>query len=284
MNFIIGQPRSGTAFLAHLLNSAGPLVCLHQNLLTLTCHQIVPAAFAHYEQRCSTAEIGRLTKFYDLREGIQVDSSWLSTWILGPLQIAFPKGKFVHLVRDPRDNVRAMFNEHDLYGTLFSVPEAQDAFIRWCVQQNRSWLYVLMHSMLTILPRIDRSDWEELSAFERNCAFWVEGHRLILDSQASRDEYLLVRLEDLSSDDGATAARIFEFLELPVPPRDKLARALNTRVNSKEDLMWSEIRRIKAETNGTLLPNRYADWPREYQQTLVSMCGDTAARLGYQMQ
>jgi len=249
----------------------------------LTCHQIVPAAFAYYEQRRSAEEIKRLIKFYDMREEIKVDSSWHSTWMLDPLLDVYPKGKFVHLVRDPRDNVRAMFNEHDFYGTLFTVPEAQDAFMRWCVRQNRSWLYVLMYNMLSNLPRIQRPDWEKLSSFERNCAFWAEGHRLILDSLSSRNEYLLVRLEDLGSDNGATATRIFEFLELPVPPSDKLARALNTKVNSKEDSMWSEIRRIKTETNGSLLPHKYADWPREYQQTLTDMCGDTATRLGYQL-
>jgi hypothetical protein len=225
-----------------------------------------------------------LIKFYDLREGIQVDSSWHSTWMLGPLQEAFPKGKFVHLVRDPRDNIRGMFNEHDFYGVLFTVPEIQEAFMRWCVQQNRSWLYVLMHNMLSNLPRIDRPDWDTLSAFERNCAFWDEGHRMILDSLASRDEYLLVRLEDLGSDEGATARRIFEFLELPTPPQDKLARALTTRVNSKKDSMWSEIRRIKTEANAPLLPTDYAEWPREYQHTLVSLCGDTAARIGYPLE
>jgi hypothetical protein len=283
VNFVIGQPRSGTGFIAHLLNSAGSVVCLHQNLLTLTCHQIVPAAFAYYEKRYPVEEIERLIKFYDMREEIQIDSSWHSTWMLRPLQKAFPQAKFVHLVRDPRSNIRAMYNEHDFYGTLFTVPEAREAFMRWCVRQNRSWLYVLMHNMLSNLPRIDRADWDELSPFERNCAFWAEGHRLALDALSERNGYLLVRLEDLGRDAGATATRILEFLDLPVPPSEKLSRVLGTKVNSKEDSMWTEIHRIKATTNGTLLPDSYADWPRDYKETLKRLCGDTAARLGYSL-
>jgi hypothetical protein len=114
--------------------------------------------------------------------------------------------------------------------------------------------------------------------------FWDEGHRIILDAFSSHDDYLLVHLENLGSDEGATAKRIFEFFELPAPAQDRLIRALNTRVNSKSDSMWSEIHRIKTEANAPLLPDNHAEWTNEFRHKLISLCGETAVRLGYSLE
>ena len=59
MDFVVGQPRSGTTFLVHLLNWTGEVVCVHQNLLTLSCYQSQRVGSAFYEGRCSADEGSR---------------------------------------------------------------------------------------------------------------------------------------------------------------------------------------------------------------------------------
>lgn len=278
MDFIVGQPRSGTAFFTHLLNGCGEIVCLHQNLYTLTCYQIAPAACAYYEGRRTDGEIKSLIAMYGLRPDVRIDSSWISAWMLGPLIEAHPEARFVHLVRDPRENVRSCLNEHDLYGAIFSRQSSREAFMRWCVRRNRPWVYVLMQEMLLNLPRLRHENWDTMSALERNCAFWTEGHRQMLDHLSSRSSTLIVRLEDISRDD--CFVQVFDFLGLPVPSRHKWDSLRSTRVNSKQDEIWTFIRQMKQDLGMELLPD-YGDWPQETKDVLKRYCGPMAARFGY---
>ena len=80
--------------------------------------------------------------------------------------------------RDPRSNVLSCHNL-DFYGDLHQRPEfrARAFWMRW-------------------MPAVRRDDWDTLSPFERNCAFWTETHRLAL-TVGTHSHYRRVRMEDL---------------------------------------------------------------------------------------
>lgn len=277
MDFVVGHPRSGTNFFAHLLNSAGEVVCRHEHLARLTNFVLVTLATAYYEGRCDADCIKSLIRAYKLgllihadsniqnyglEPRIRVDSNWKLSWILPPLLEEYPYARFVHLVRDPRENVLACCNL-DYYG---------DALIHSDFMKDKP----ILAEWYKAMPRINRPDWDRLSQFERNCAFWTETHRLILDALSARDEYLLVRMEDLQRDD-MCVARVFEFLELPMPSQDGLARARTKRSNTK-NREKEAVQRLKAD----LLP-RYAEWPARERQILQRLCGEMAHKLQYEI-
>ena len=115
--------------------------------------------------------------------------------------------------------------------------------------------------------------------FEKNCAFWTEGHSLILEALKKRKEqYFQLRLEDLANTE--KLKEFFDFMNIKMPANEKLERIRNTRVNAKEEAMWTEIVRIKEKVGIKMLP-QYADWSEQEKIILKRICGDVALKLGY---
>ncbi len=135
---------------------------------------------------------------YRVPTAIRVDASWKNTWVLPVLLELYPEARVLHLMRDPRRNVIACHNM-GYYGRMEPHPR-----------------FTSLHRWLQAMPAVRRPDWNSLGMFGRNCAFWVESHRLILQwRSALADRYSAVRLEDMH--DPAATARIFDFLGLARP-------------------------------------------------------------------
>jgi hypothetical protein len=253
MDFVVGHPRSGTQLMSELLGASGP-VSEHELLPALTYEAVaVPTAF--YEGRCHPTALARVLDAYRARpdRAVRIDCNWKLTWMLPPLLAAFPEARVLHLVRHPRDNV-ASTHALDYYGTLVDHPALQNDWRR------NYWL--------RNMPRVRRADWDALSAFERNCAFWTESHRLILDGAGARAGYLRVRLEDLRDD--AVVASVFEFLNVKMPPIDRIIAIRATRFNEK-----------KGEKGEVASRRPDAGLTVERRAAVARLCGEMAARLGY---
>ena len=261
MDFVVGHPRSGTGLMTHVLNAAGPGVAEHEYLVDRTLlGTLIEAATAYYQGQLSGEEITALLRAARLDPSVRIDSSWKNVWILPPLLELYPDARFLHITRDPRQNVIACHNL-DYYGEAGRRPEFSGyPMSRW----------------LRAMPRIRVADWNALSPFERNCAFWVETHRLILDTLSARPgRYLRLRLEDLRDD--AVARVVYRFFDLPVPPAVEIGRAVATPANPK-----SIDKHLVAQKKRDILP-RFEACPAEVRETLRRMCGPTAERLGYRI-
>jgi hypothetical protein len=283
LDFVVGQLRSGTHFVSHVLNCAGGVPrTAWQALWPLTCYKIDSFATQYYEGRCSAEAMKEILRCYDMRpENVQVDSFWRLTWCLEPLIELFPEARFVHLVRDPRDNVRSCFNEADVYGDVLLRPEGQMELLRWSVTNGMPWRLAAITDRRRYHPRVRRPDWDTLSRFEKNCAYWTEAHRVILETLPQRTgRYLRVRLEDLKTE--AASRPLFDFLGLEQPPAEKLIPALSERVNSasSNDPWWTFARRIRATSPVPMLP-AYAEWTDDQKAALERLCGPMARALGY---
>jgi hypothetical protein len=255
MDCVIGHPRSGTALMAQILNAAGQQHCRHEYLAALSS-LCVPVPTRHYAGLVGDDAVHRLLDHYEdsPTPWVHIDSNWKLTWILPVFLERFPDGRVLHLTRDPRANVLACHNL-DFYGQLHHTPE---------FRARAFWL--------TWMPAVRRDDWDALSPFERNCAFWTETHRLGLEVQG-RSGYRRARLEDLH--DLGVLRDIFEFFDLPRPGRLRLLRASRTGVNRKESIK----RAVTARKADALPP--YDRWPAANRERLSQLCGETAATLGY---
>ena len=261
MDFVIGHPRSGTQLVARLLDAGTAPIAAHELLWRLD-EAAVTAPSEWYEGRTHDAAIARLVEQYARRPDprVRVDANWKLTWILRPLRARFPQSRVLHLVRDPRDNVRATL-ELDYYGALVDDPRYQtdDARNFW----------------LRAMPRIDRPDWDSLSQLGKNCAFWSETQRLAL-ALDGKPGYLRVRLEDLRAP--GVAESIFDLFGVPRPPRAAIDAVLAQKFNDKLD----EKREVAALKRWS--PPPFAEWPRKDRELLIRECGKMARNCGYDIE
>lgn len=258
MNFVVGHPRSGTNLVAQILNAGGARHCGHEYLVRLSS-MCVRLPTDYYAGTASREAVLRLLDHYDHTPTpwITVDSNWKLTWILPVLLERYPASRFLHLTRDPAENIRSCYNL-DFYGVLHERPE---------FRHRAFWL--------AAMPEIRRPDWDDLSRFERNCAFWSESHRLIGESLPAAGWSRRMRLEDLHDD--RTLRGLFEFFELRRP--GWLDRRLSARkpVNTK-----TQIKRQVAQAGSEQLGDP-AEWPVAYREQLRRICREQAVELGYQV-
>jgi hypothetical protein len=258
VNCVVGHPRSGTALVAQILNAGGAQHCRHEYLAALSS-MCVPIPTQYYAATVGDDAVDALLRHYDFTPTpwISVDSNWKLTWILPGFLRRFPDARVLHLTRDPRRNVAAC-HDLDFYGTLRHLAEFRhrDFWLRW-------------------MPEVQRDDWLELSALERNCAFWSETHRLAAAALGDHPHTLTVRLEDLRDDDVLT--RVFAHFELALPRRRDRRAASARPVNLREPVKRAVLAR-KPDAVGP-----WEGWPAQQRERLRELCGETAAALGYEL-
>jgi hypothetical protein len=260
MHFIVGHPRSGTHLLATLLNAAGLKVAMHETFVELSPGEaFIALATDYYEGLIGADAIKDAVVGCRVPAGIKIDSSWKNTWVLPVLLELYPDARVLHLARDPRRNVIACQNL-GYYGRSDAHAE-----------------FPIMRRWLQAMPSIHRPDWEALSTFGRNCAFWTESHRLILETRpVLAERYTMLRLEDISH--VADVAGIFDFFQVAPPSaaaiEQILAKTSNPQAKVKE--------RMKAYPGNILLP-AFEECSSECQNELRQICAPMATQLGYRL-
>src|SRR5262245_3382472 len=235
MNFVVGHPRSGTAYVAHLLNAGGRRVSEHEWLVKLSWGELKSLASRFYEGRCSAAKVQRLFKHYETTPAVEIDCNWKLTWVLPVLLEAFPEARVLHLTRDPRTNVVATYNL-DYYGTAVSRL-SRSAYREFRLKlpadsppEDIGLEYDSLQGWYRSFPRLAVDGWESMSRLAKNAAFWWETHRLLLAALAGYPAKLRLKVEDLA--DTAAVERLLEFFGVSVPEA-ALDRARAVSINGK---------------------------------------------------
>lgn len=260
MHFVVGHPRSGTQLLTDLLNAGGVRTAVHEGLVESSPGQaLIGAATDYYEGRLGAAAVKALLADSALPAAISIDASWKNTWILPVLLELHPGARVLHLARDPRRNVIACHN----MGYYSPIGFNAD--------------YPIYSHWLQGMPSVSRADWDSLSVFERNCAFWVESHRLVLERRAALAErYALIRMEELRSPD--VIAGLYAFFRIAAPPADAIERVL-ARVSNPQARVKAYV---ESEHRDMQLP-AFERCPTQLQDTLQGICAPMAAGLGYRL-
>lgn len=206
--FVLGVGRSGTKFLAKLLDQDETATVLHEPVRA--DFQAVVAAHESGESASRYISGFRKKKIYCLarargtRTYGEVNSAL--RFHARALGESIPDVKLMHLARDGRDVVRSIMGRghytDDRIGHHSISPTEDDPLFR---------------------------AWDDMTRFERVCWLWADGNRRVREQVAQ-----LVRFEDLTSDYAFFRENVADPLSVIVS-REAWADAVHTPVNVSKD-------------------------------------------------
>lgn len=149
--FLLSIGRSGTKWLADLLNIAPRALVVHEPFIETIPHQEAfndPMKAENYISKFRKREIWLRINTLDVCVYGEVNSFLRRH--CESLKRAFPNAVLMHIVRDGRDVVRSMYSRETM------MPRAYDTK-RICPKENDPW----------------RDQWQKMSRFEKLCWYWM---------------------------------------------------------------------------------------------------------------
>ena len=260
--FIVSSGRSGTAMLHKALSAVAGVEMHHEYMVQIT----QPLAVRRYLGLIEESETARIIaetyagaiRYSEARHW--GDSSNKLSWLIPDLASAFPKARFVHLVRDGRKVASSYFHKlggecYDDRSTAILQAHYDDPAAHPAPPPEKKYWWPL--------PRhgsADASAFRGFCQFERICWHWAELNRLVLKelSQLPAERTLFVRLEELRASPSEVRS-LYQFLELPYSSETYGVFARPHNVNRPEDRLLDARHRGQFE----------------------AIAGDMLARLGY---
>ncbi len=260
--FIVSSGRSGTAMLHKALSAVEGVEMHHEYMVQIT----QPLAVRRYLGLIDREESARLiaetyggaVRYSDAKHW--GDSSNKLSWLIPDLASAFPKARFIHLVRDGRKVASSYFHKlgaecYDDRSTAILQAHYDDPARCPAPPPEKKYWWPL--------PRRASSDaapFRAFSQFERICWHWAELNRLVLKelSQLPAERTLFVRLEELRACPSEVRG-LYDFLGLSYCDQAYGVFARPHNVNRPEDRLLDLRQRAQFE----------------------AIAGDMLARLGY---
>ena len=260
--FIVSSGRSGTAMLHKALSAVAGVEMHHEYMVQI----IQPLAVRRYlelvEGEAAMKTIGETygAAIHYSHANHWGDSSNKVSWLIPELAAAFPKARFVHLVRDGRKVASSYFHKlgdecYDDRSTAilqahYDAPQTHAA----PPPEKKYWWPLPRHGAR------DAEIFRAFSQFERICWHWAEMNRLALEelSRLPPERTMFVRLEELRAAPSGVRA-LYDFLDLPWRDEVYGAFARPHNVNRPEDRLLDPVQR------------------RQFD----AIAGDMLARLGY---
>ena len=216
--FIVSSGRSGTAMLHKALGAVPGVEMHHEYMVQIT----QPLAVRRYLGLVDAEDAARViadtygAALHYSGATHWGDSSNKLSWLVPDLAAAFPRARFVHLVRDGRKVASSYFHKlgnecYDDHSTAILQAHYDDAKTHpapppekkyWWPQPNANDEWA--------------SEFPRFNQFQRIAWHWAEVNRVILRDleSVSRARRLFVRLEELRAQPSAVA-EVFAFLDLP---------------------------------------------------------------------
>ena len=244
--FIVSSGRSGTAMLHKALSAVAGVEMHHEYMVQI----IQPLAVRRYlglvEPEAATKAIvetyGAAIRYSQAAHW--GDSSNKVSWLIPELAAAFPKARFVHLVRDGRKVASSYFHKlgdecYDDRSTAilqahYDAPQTHPA----PPPEKKYWWPLPRHGAR------DAETFRAFSQFERICWHWAEMNRLALEelSRLPPERTMFVRLEELRAAPSGVRA-LYDFLDLPWRDEAYGAFARPHNVNRPEDRLLDPVQR-----------------------------------------
>lgn len=197
---VLGNQKSGTSAIAHLLADFGGLS------KTIDIPPLwVPVVFKVMNGQIGFQDMVRQYRFYFSTDLIKEPNM---TFFAGQVLMAFPKARYVFIVRDPRDNIRSLLNRMRIPGNLAEVNE--QVFREKCLDRFRMTL--------------DASVWGGDKTENYIGALAHKWNKAVDNYLLYRDRMILVKYEDFLADKYGLIAKIAKQLHIPEKAniRDKL--------------------------------------------------------------
>jgi Sulfotransferase family len=234
--FVVGCPRSGTTFMGRALGSLPGFLELgelapYKAAIPELAEEPVERAAARVRRTLNTTR--RLALTGRLR---CVEHTPETAFILDRVALAFPRARFVHMVRDGRDVVSSLLEQ----GWLNADRSGTDAYDFRYGPETRFWVEPERASEFPSVADARRAAW----AWRRYLSAVRESSAPVLE----------LRYEQLVADPAAAASRLAGFLDAP---EDPLARELGrARADSigryKRDLSGEQLQHVLDESGALL--------------------------------
>jgi len=173
-----------------------------------------------------------------------VEASPQVTFLYPIIRELIPNAYFIHLIRDPRKVIRSAM--------------------------RRGWYagHSADNTRITPLPGSKIYDsWRSLNSFQKNCWLWAETNRWIHEFGLSllSDNFCMVKSEDIFNAKEKVIKKLFNFINLPAPPQEKIKRVLKRSLNAQKTGEFPE----------------YDAWSNEMKAQLINISGNVATMMGY---
>lgn len=247
--FVVGSPRSGTTFTAKTIGAVqgfvdlGELAPLKRAIPELVTHP------SHEVVRTVRTVISRSQRLGQAADRRVIEQTPESTFVIDAIADAFPRARFVHLVRDGRDVASSLLGLGWLSASSsHSVDDVGHTFghsTRFWVEDDR------------------RHEFETSSEATRAAWVWRR-YESEARTQLERfpDRTLEVRYDSLVSDPDTVARRLSSFLDAEDRAEQFVAGFARTVTTSsgrwKHDLDADQLRDILTESGGLLRALGYA--------------------------
>jgi hypothetical protein len=255
--FVLGQGRSGTAFLASLLDT-DPRARVHHEPWPLDRQILGLSRTGRFstvvdsllEERFTAqfSERGAVPVYGEVNSYLRYNADWLRDRLSATL---------LHVVRDGRDFVRSAW-----------IREAQRP----------------AHAQLPIVPDDDdpfASRWGSMSRFERICWIWRHTNEMLAESVP-----VWMRLEDLLSSYETFRSKLLDPIGLDVSESRWRAEVGRPRNTSRRYVWRKAMRRFvrpeafRQDTREPLPP--WPQWDAQQRDQFWAICGQTMQRFGYE--
>ena len=266
--------RSGTMYLANLLNSEKGVLCVHEGKIRtgeVSGQQYLP--FLTLENRIGYEYPERKVEIIEQKRPIEVikplvreyshfgDVAYNNSPFIGELANQFPESKFLISIRDGREFVRSA-----------TVLKGEDTTpVGWAENSKPLTPLERYIALGRLQPRQNSpviNKWENWNAFQKNCWLWSETNKLIFDgiSLLEEDRYQIVRLEDLKNSPLETYSNIRDFLGIKCDLTRAGEGLLRTKsVNKKNNYDIPE----------------YREWTDEMKSFFHDQAGQMMEKLSY---
>jgi hypothetical protein len=250
--FVLSTGRTGTETMAALLSLANNVVSLHEP--TPKLYGISRIAYEHFSDPFAQkmlAEVFNILRgellSMSLDSGLgYVETSPQVTFLAPVIFAAYPNARFIHLVRDPREVVRS--------------------------GMRRKWFdghFSDEYRITPVLKSPAATKWGSYNPFQKILWLWSETNQWISQFLITLppQNKAVFRSEDVFSGDPEIIHKLFDFINSPVPSKEKITRLLRKKMN--------------AQTSGTFPTS--SNWTAEMQQDLKDIAGEAASEFGYSL-
>ena len=266
--FILGHARSGTTLLSWLLDSHSNIAVVPENYL---CHLLLD------EDTTPRSEIYE-RPIPIVRVGHNLEG-------LGETRSTFLR-RIAHLIDGIFSDYTARQGKKRWVDKEIFVPRSLD-LLDAVFGYNAQYIYIVRHGLDSAFSASERFGWSRGTPITRETShnlrnylrFWIDNNELYADfHELNQKRCLLVRYEDLVTNQEPVARRILEFLDEPWQPsifEDMQRQDHNPNMGDNK---------IMATGGAKIDPSRrerWKSWPPPLIRQLGRMADPTLVRLGY---
>ncbi len=245
--FIISTGRTGTKFLAKLLNNYSSVFSVHEprpHFLRLGYNYAIGnSSFEEARKKIKKFRIIQLKKISVNNQTFYIEANNRLFSLIPVLKSIYPNSKFIHIIRDGRDIVRS--------------------------GMNRNWYKSTDHTFrlqaVDFIDDIYNSKWNSMNRFEKICWLWQKKDGIIYRDLKKSESFIQVKFKDIFENEKYVGLRkITNFLNLDFKNID--LSYFNKKINA---------------TSKYKFPH-WTDWNKEQINRFWEIAGNHMKKLKYE--